>query len=106
MVESFNERTHSCTVKQFAIDEDHSFVQYSVQMPEPELDQLVTGGNAPAPSGKNKILVQALDVSGSMSGSPINALKIGAELIGERYYAAEEKPFERFITYLYESRVR
>ena len=44
--------------------------------------------------GKNKILIQALDNSGSMSGAPIEALKIGANLIGEKYYNAEERPFE------------
>ena len=39
--------------------------------------------------GKNKILIQCLDTSGSMSGSPIEALKEGAILIGRRYYEAE-----------------
>ena len=51
--------------------------------------------------GRNKILVQALDVSGSMSGAPIRALKVGAQLIGEKYYSAEERPFEQFITMTY-----
>ena len=32
--------------------------------------------------GKNKILIQALDNSYSMSGSPIEALKLGAQMIG------------------------
>ena len=51
--------------------------------------------------GKNKILVQALDNSGSMAGAPIEALRIGAQLIGERYYGAEPRPFEQFHTFTY-----
>ena len=53
--------------------------------------------------GKNKILIQCLDTSGSMSGSPIEALKEGAILIGRRYYEAEQRPFEEFITMEYNS---
>ena len=53
--------------------------------------------------GKNKILVQCLDISGSMSGAPINALKLGAEIIGETYYKAEQRPFEQFHTMTYNS---
>lgn len=54
-------------------------------MPEEDyngLTNVVQGVNP----GKNKILIQALDVSGSMSGAPITALKLGAELIGEKYF--------------------
>ena len=51
--------------------------------------------------GKNKILVQALDNSGSMAGAPIDALRIGAQLIGERFYGAEPRPFEQFHTFTY-----
>ena len=38
-----------------------------------------------------------------MAGAPINALKLGAKLIGEKYYDAEERPFEQFHTLLYNS---
>ena len=53
--------------------------------------------------GQNKVLIQCLDTSGSMSGSPIEALKLGAKIIGEKYYDAEERPFEQFHIYLYNS---
>jgi uncharacterized protein with von Willebrand factor type A (vWA) domain len=64
---------------------------------------LTDGGNgqAAANPGKNKVLIQCLDTSGSMSGSPIEALKLGAKLIGDKYFDAEERPFEQFHTYLY-----
>ena len=42
-----------------------------------------------------------MDTSGSMAGAPINALKLGAKLIGEKYYDAEARPFEQFHTFLY-----
>lgn len=48
-------------------------------------------------------MVQALDTSGSMSGSPIEALKLGALAIGKEYYEAESRPFEKFITMDYNS---
>ena len=40
-----------------------------------------------------------------MSGSPIEALKIGAQLIGEKYYELEpnQRPFEKFYTITYNS---
>ena len=59
-------------VKHFAIDEEHSFVQYSLTMTE-EAFNVMTGEGAGAPMvepGKNKILICAYDISGSMSGSP------------------------------------
>lgn len=36
-----------------------------------------------------------------MSGAPIEALKIGAKLIGDKYYDAEDRPFEEFYTFNY-----
>ena len=36
-----------------------------------------------------------------MSGAPIEALKVGAQLIGEKYYNAEQRPFEQFHTMVY-----
>ena len=36
-----------------------------------------------------------------MCGKPIEALKHGAQLIGEKYFEGDERPFERFYTYLY-----
>lgn len=51
--------------------------------------------------GKNKILFLALDNSGSMSGAPINALKMGAQLIGDKYFESEQPPFEQLHVYTY-----
>ena len=34
-------------------------------------------------------------------GQPIEALKHGAQLIGEKYFEGDERPFEHFHTYLY-----
>ena len=36
-----------------------------------------------------------------MMGQPIEALKHGAQLIGEKYFEGDERPFEHFHTYLY-----
>ena len=36
-----------------------------------------------------------------MYGEPIEALKLGAQLIGNKYFEGEERPFEYFFTYLY-----
>ena len=58
---------------------------------------------AAADPGKNKILIQCLDNSGSMSGSPLEALKVGAQLIGEKYYGGDHRPFEQFHTIIYNS---
>ena len=40
-----------------------------------------------------------------MSGSPIEALKIGAQLIGEKFYNSEARPFEQFHTMIYNNNV-
>lgn len=70
MVEANKQQT--CTVKHFPIDAENSFVQFTMDIPEPDFKNL-TGQNeeADASIGKNKILIQALDNSGSMSGAPI-----------------------------------
>ena len=70
----------------------------------------MTGANEDAVAqnrdiGKNKMLIQALDTSGSMSGAPIEALRIGATLIGQRFFEADQRPFEQFITMEYNSDV-
>lgn len=66
----------------------------------------LTGKNGDDKIGKDKILVQCLDVSGSMAGAPLKALKMGAQLIGEKYFEAEEKPFEAFHTFLYSDKCK
>ena len=81
-------------------------MQYSVTVPEEEYNEMVGKDVHVINPGKNKILIQALDVSGSMSGAPIDALKIGAQLIGDKYYGSEEKPFEQFHTFLYNSQAK
>ena len=92
------EANKKCVVKHFPIDTENSFVQYTIDIPEADYQRMTgqEGAQQQVDIGKNKILVQALDNSGSMSGAPIEALKIGAELIGEKYYNAEQRPFEKF----------
>ena len=47
--------------------------------------------------GKNKILIQCLDISGSMGGS-IPSLKEGCLQLGKRYFQGDKRAFEKFIT--------
>ena len=51
------------------------------------------------------MLIQALDTSGSMSGAPTVALKLGAKMIGKKYFEAQDRPFEKFTTILYNNKV-
>ena len=95
-----------CTIKHFPIDTEYSFVQYTMDIPEADYKKLSGEEEAANVSiGKNKILIQALDNSGSMSGAPIQALKVGAQLIGEKYYNAEQRPFDQFHTMIYNNNV-
>ena len=98
----------SCTVKHFGVDEEHVFAQYSVTMAEDAFNALceAQGEGVEQEPGKNKILVQALDVSGSMSGAPTTALKMGAKLIGQKFFSSDVRPFNRFQTILYNDQVR
>ena len=107
MVEARNDK--KCVVKHFAIDEEHVFAQYSLNLTDETYTALTQEDGAivaPKKIGKNKVLFQALDISGSMAGAPTNALKVGALQIGQRFYDAETKPFQNFITLLYNHEVR
>ena len=105
MVEANANENKKCTVKHFPIDTEYSFVQYTMDIPEADYKNLTGEDEAEVNIGKNKILIQALDNSGSMSGAPIQALKVGAQLIGEKYYNAEQRPFDQFHTMIYNSNV-
>ena len=80
MVEADSSNNKTCVVKHFAIDEEHSYAQISLTVDEQEYDRLIGGDNDQAVTnpGQNKVLIQCLDTSGSMGGSPIEALKLGA----------------------------
>ena len=105
MVELVNVKR--CVVKHFAIDEEHAFVQYSLTMSEDDFKAITTPqGGANTHIGSKKILVQALDISGSMYGQPMDALKKGAQLMGDKYFASEEPPFEKFITILHDHEIQ
>mmetsp|Transcript_46318 Transcript_46318/g.61316 ORF Transcript_46318/g.61316 Transcript_46318/m.61316 type:complete len:82 (+) Transcript_46318:60-305(+) len=81
MVQADNSNdAQKCVVKHFAIDNEHAFIQYSLALAEDTFNALTGEENAQVNNsiGKNKILLQALDISGSMSGSPTTALKMGA----------------------------
>ena len=56
-------------------------------------------------NNKGKTLVVCLDRSGSMSGRPMKAVKMGALKIGEQLLGGTEKPFENFITMTYDTKV-
>ena len=56
--------------------------------------------------GKDKILIQCLDTSGSMAGAPLRNLQAGALQIGERFFKGEKRPFERFYTLDYDSQMK
>ena len=103
MVEANPSSNKTCVVKHFALDEEHSYAQISLTVEEEEYNRLIDANSAEAvpKPGQNKVLIQCLDISGSMGGSPIEALKIGAKIIGEKYFDAEERPFEEFHTYCY-----
>ena len=64
-----------CVVRHFSIDQEHAYVQYSTKMTQSEFEQMT---NLSTQACINKIFILALDVSQSMKGEPINALKIGA----------------------------
>lgn len=58
--------------------------------------------------GKGKILMQCLDKSGSMGGAPMTALHLGASQIGQTILSiqpADHRPFEKFITMPYDTRI-
>jgi uncharacterized protein with von Willebrand factor type A (vWA) domain len=59
----------------------------------------------PVTNNKGKTLVVCLDRSGSMSGRPMEAVKIGALKIGEQLLGGSDKPFEKFITMTYDTKV-
>ena len=83
MVESIKQKA-SVEVKHFKISENESFAQFSWIGTEDQYSEILTGETGKADltdvhePGKNKLLILALDVSGSMAGAPINALKLGA----------------------------
>ena len=55
--------------------------------------------------GKGKMLIQCLDRSGSMSGTPMKALKEGAMVLGKSILEAEHRPFEKFVTITYDNKI-
>lgn len=59
----------------------------------------------PVTSNKGKTLVVCLDRSGSMRGRPMEAVKMGALKIGEQLLGVSDKPFEKFITMTYDTKV-
>ena len=65
-------------IKHFPIDNEYSFVQYTARMTEDDYKVLVRGDAAHQENyepGKDRILIQCLDTSGSMAGAPMRALQ-------------------------------
>ena len=69
-------------------------------MTEVEYKELISEEQATilAEPGKNRLFIQALDVSGSMHGQPLACLKEACLQLGERYYGTEQPAFEKLIT--------
>ena len=87
------------TAKHFPISDEDSFVEYSIKMSEAEYQQLILGdGEINADPGKNKMLLQCLDVSGSMYGRTMEALIEGCLQLGQRYFTGDKPAFEKFVT--------
>ena len=88
----------------FAINKEHSYVQYEARLTQEQYAQL-TLKDSGVKSNKGKVLIQCLDRSGSMSGRPIEAVKMGAIKIGEAVLESEQSPFEEFITLTYDNKI-
>ena len=85
--------------KHFPVSEEDSYVQYSIKMTEAEYQQLILGdGEANLNPGKNKMLLQCLDVSGSMYGRAMESLKEGCMQLGKRFFGGDVRAFEKFVT--------
>lgn len=55
-------------------------------------------GEANANPGRNKMLLQCLDVSGSMYGRTMESLKEGCMQLGKRFFTGDKPAFEKFVT--------
>lgn len=64
----------------------------------------LSGGQNKVVSNKGKVLILCLDRSGSMNGRPFESLKVGVLQIAEAVLG-QNRPFERFISILYDDRV-
>lgn len=89
--------------KHFPVDAERSFVQFEISMSETEYNQNKV--EETKQDNKGKVLIQCLDRSGSMSGTPYDAVKVGATKLCDTLLGQQEQPFERFITIFYESNV-
>ena len=96
-------------VKHFPIDKENSYVQYTARMSEQDYKLIVNGNDmqqANFEPGKDKILIQCLDTSGSMAGAPMRSLQQGCVQIGERFFQNKKKPYERFYTIEYNAVIK
>lgn len=74
-------------------------------MTEHEYLQFTEAKDGKVVDSKGKVLIMCLDRSGSMSGRPFEAVKVGALKIGEALWSSDVKPFERVITLLYDTSI-
>jgi len=94
-------------MKYFKIGAGYVNAQFSTEMTGAKFRQLTDSVviDEAAQRERRRIgraLVLCLDRSGSMSGSPYNALKEGAIMIAKAIF--ENKEYEHFLTVFYESR--
>ena len=96
-------------LKYFDIDQQNACVQLSTQMTGEEYRSLIGGAQVDEIAEKERkrigrALILCLDKSGSMSGTPYNALKEGSLLVAKSVF--ENREFEHFITVLYDNSAR
>ena len=85
-------------------DDAHAVAWYELGLSETDFNKL-TGWNGKQKLGnQGKVLLACLDKSGSMDGRPMDSVKIGAKMIAEKLLASDDRPFERFITMLYDNK--
>ncbi len=86
------------------MDAQNSFFQFEIKMNEKEFINLTDSEGPKGIDNKGKVLLTCLDRSGSMSGAPLECVKLGALKLGETLLnGGIERPFERFITMLYDT---
>ena len=92
MVES---STSQSSISTFQLDESSSFCRAKLCIPS----NFVQGAKPNDDDGwKNRIFIQCLDKSGSMSGSPMDSIKQGASMVLEQILSADKPSFDQVYT--------
>lgn len=97
-------------IKHFPVDDALSFAEFTVEFEENEFNQMEFGVNNelnfdPNNPGKDRMLILCLDRSGSMFGSPWDALISASKVLGDRVCVDHKAPFEHFYTLAYDNQI-